>query len=372
MQSADIKTPMISSTVANCPSTLKTRGGLRDDPCNLCPRLCGAAREHGFAGVCGADDTLRVARAALHFWEEPPLSGTAGSGAVFFAGCPLHCVYCQNAIIAEGGQRGVAINVQRLAQIFLELQGKGALNINCVTPTHYSLRIREAVRLAREQGLSLPIVWNTSSYERVQVVHELADTVDIYLADFKYADARLAKAYSRAGDYADVALRALDAMVTATGSPQFDEYHGEMRMTRGVIVRHLLLPGCLDDSKRVVRLLHEHYGDEIMLSIMNQYTPVLATAAAAGDEHARKQLALHPELARVVSDDEYEQLLDYADSLGIEDYFWQEGAAAKESFVPAWDGEGVLPVDHETSGRVKESVDVAGSASADAASGSEV
>lgn len=315
---------------------------LRDDPCNLCPRLCGAARRQGIAGVCGADNTLRVARAALHYWEEPPLSGTAGSGAVFFSGCSLRCVYCQNAVIAEG-RHGVAVGVDRLAQIFLELQEKGALNINCVTPTHYMLQIREAVGIARSQGLKLPIVWNTSGYERVPAIRALSDTVDIYLADFKYAAADAASAYSRAQDYPEVALRALDAMVGAAGEPSFDEYHGEMRMTRGVIVRHLLLPGGLEDSKRVVRLLYERYGDSIMLSIMNQYTPVIAANAAAGDARAARQLQLHPELARKVSSAEYEQLLDYADSIGMEDYFWQDGAAAKESFVPAWDGEGVLP-----------------------------
>ncbi len=314
---------------------------LHDDPCNLCPRLCGAARKHGAKGLCGADGMLRVARAALHFWEEPPLSGTAGSGAVFFVGCPLGCVYCQNAAIAKG-EHGVVVTTQRLAQIFLELQAKGALNINCVTPTHYSLQIKEAVSLARANGLELPIVWNTSSYERVGAVRALVDTVDIYLADFKYASAEPARLYSHAETYPEVALRALDAMVSAVGTPTFDEYHGEMRMTRGVIVRHLLLPGGLDDSMRVVSLLHERYGNSIMVSIMNQYTPILATDAAAGDGRAQKELALHPELANSVPDEEYERLLDFADSIGMEDYFWQDGAAAKESFVPAWDGEGVL------------------------------
>lgn len=326
-------------------------GELCDDPCNLCPRLCGAARQHGIAGVCGADGTLRVARAALHYWEEPPLSGMAGSGTVFFSGCPLRCSYCQNAVIA-GGQQGIAIDVARLAQIFLELQAKGALNVNCVTPTHYMLQIREAVSRARTLGLKLPVVWNTSGYERVLAVRALADTVDVYLADFKYATAAPAQAYSRAEDYPEVALRALDAMVRTVGAPRFDEYHGETRMTKGVIVRHLLLPGGLEDSKRAVRLLHERYGDDIALSIMNQYTPVLAASAAAGDEHARRQLARHPELASTVPNSEYEQLLDYADSLGIEDYFWQEGAAAKESFVPVWNGEGVLPMGRSGSGRV--------------------
>jgi putative pyruvate formate lyase activating enzyme len=315
-------------------------GFLQASPCNLCPRLCGADRVHGKRGVCGADDTLPVARAALHFWEEPPLSGESGSGAVFFANCPLHCVYCQNAVIAEG-HHGIDVSVDRLAEIFLELQDQGALNINCVTPTHYMLHIRQAVAIARRRGLELPIVWNTSSYERVRAIDALADTVDIYLADFKYASAEPASDYSRAADYPEVALRAIDAMVRTVGQPQFDEYRGQARMTRGVVIRHLLLPGGLDDSKRAVCMLHERYGSDVLVSLMNQYTPVLASAAESGEEHARRTLERFPHLAMPVPDSEYEQLLDYADSLGMEDYFWQEGPAALESFVPEWDGRGV-------------------------------
>ncbi len=313
---------------------------LQISPCNLCPRLCGARRDEGERGVCGANSEIIVARAALHFWEEPPLSGERGSGAVFFAHCPLHCVYCQNAVIANGSF-GKVVTVERLAHIFLELQQQGARNINCVTPTHYMLAIKEAVSAARALGLRIPVMWNTSGYERVEAVQALADTVDIYLNDFKYASADVARAYSHAEDYPTVALAALDAMLNMVGAPQFDVVDEAPRMTRGVVVRHLLLPGELEQSKQVLKLLFERYGNDVLVSIMNQYTPVLTTAAQEGDARAAAVLARYPQLGETVSNDEYERLLDYADELGMEDYYWQEGPAALESFVPAWDNTGV-------------------------------
>lgn len=310
--------------------------------CDLCPRLCGANRAASSRGVCGADDTLVVARAALHFWEEPPVSGTHGSGTVFFSNCPLHCVYCQNEVIAAG-EAGVPITVERLAAIFGELAAKGALNLNMVTPTHYAPRIRAAIGLARAAGVALPVVWNTSGYETVPGVRAMRGYADVYLTDFKYASPELAARYSSAPDYPQVALAALDEMVSQVGSPRFDEYEGDERMTSGVIVRHLMLPGALEDSKRVVRTVWERFGDSVALSLMNQYTPVLADAARAGSALAKRRLERCPELAGRVTNDEYEALLDFADSLGIESYFWQEGGAAEESFIPAFDLEGVLP-----------------------------
>lgn len=304
---------------------------LSASPCNLCPRLCGAHRDEGQRGVCGAAGEVLVARAALHFWEEPPLSGAAGSGAVFFVNCPLHCVYCQNAEIAAGGA-GVAVSEERLANLFLNLQAQGALNVNCVTPTHYSLQIARAVELARQRGLSLPIVWNTSGYERVPVIEALGATVNVYLADFKYADAQMAQRYSHAPDYPDVALEAIEAMARQAGEPRFDEVDGLPRMTGGVVVRHLVLPGALEQSKQALSMLFERFGNAVLYSVMNQYTPVMPAAS----------LERYPELAARVPDAEYEELLDFADSLGMEDYFWQEGPAAEESFIPAWDGTGVL------------------------------
>lgn len=308
--------------------------------CDLCPRLCGADRAAGERGACGADDRLVVARAALHFWEEPPISGARGSGTVFFAYCPLRCVYCQNAVIAAG-EAGEAVSVERLGSMCLELQEQGALNVNFVTPTHYAPEARAAVAWARARALALPVVWNTSGYETVEAVRANAGTVDAYLTDFKYADAGLARRYSQAPDYPDVALAALEAMVDEAGAPAFDEVDDEPRLTGGVVVRHLMLPGALEDSKRVVRLVHERFGDAVLLSLMNQYTPVLADAADAGDERAAAALGRCPELARRVPDEEYERLLDYADSLGVEDYFWQQGGAAEESFIPPFDLTGV-------------------------------
>lgn len=319
---------------------LKSVGCELPHSCRECPRGCGANRAAGERGLCGADGRLMVARAALHFWEEPPISGEDGSGTVFFAGCPLRCVYCQNADIALG-EHARAITVERLAAIMGELEGAGALNINCVTPTHYGPQIREAVALAREAGMGLPVLWNTSGYETVEAVRANRGLVDAYLTDFKYADAALARRYSRAADYPEVALAALAAMVEEAGEPRYDEYRGQERLVGGVVVRHLMLPGALENSKAVVRLLHERFGNALRLSLMNQYTPVLARSAAGGNARAASALAMAPELANTVSDAEYEELLDYADALGVQDYFWQEGGAAEESFIPAFDFTGV-------------------------------
>lgn len=281
-----------------------------------------------------------VARAALHYWEEPPVSGEDGSGAIFFSGCPLRCVYCQNASIALG-EHAREITVERLSAIMAELEAAGALNINCVTPTHYAPQIRAAIARARGDGMGLPVLWNTSGYETVGAVGANVGFVDVYLTDFKYADSELARRYSHAPDYPEAACAALEAMVKATGAPRYDEYRGQERLVSGVIVRHLMLPGALENSKAVVRLLHERFGGDIRLSLMNQYTPVIARAAKEGDARATAALANAPELACTVPDDEYEELLDFADGLGIEDYFWQEGGAAEESFIPAFDFTGV-------------------------------
>lgn len=308
--------------------------------CRLCPRACGIDRAAGERGVCGAQGELVVARAALHMWEEPPISGSRGSGTVFFSNCPLRCVYCQNQVIADG-RAGVPVTVDDVADMCLDLQQQGALNVNFVTPTHYSPHIRAAVARARARGLALPVVWNTSGYETVQAVRDNVGTVDVYLTDFKYCSSGLARRYSAAPDYPEVALAALEEMVRCVGAPDGDEVDGQPRLTRGVVVRHLMLPGALENSKRVVRTIWERFGNDVLLSLMNQYTPVLADAAQAGDAWAQRQLQRCPELGGRVSDGEYEELLDYADSLGIEDYFWQQGGAAKDSFIPAFDLTGV-------------------------------
>ena len=217
--------------------------------CQLCPRACGVDRAAGERGACGAQGELVVARAALHMWEEPPISGSRGSGTVFFSNCPLRCVYCQNQVIADG-RAGVPVTVDEMADMCLDLQQQGALNVNFVTPTHYSPHIRAAVSRARARGLALPVVWNTSGYETVQAVRDNVGTVDVYLTDFKYCSSSLARRYSAASDYPEVAMAALEEMVRCVGGPDGDEVDGQPRLTGGVVVRHLMLPGALEDSKR--------------------------------------------------------------------------------------------------------------------------
>lgn len=296
--------------------------------CELCPRRCRADRAAGERGVCGATDTLRLARAALHFWEEPPISGEAGSGTVFFSGCPLKCVYCQNHEISTGNF-GIDVPPGRLAQIMLELQDQGALNINLVTATHYAHLLPEAIVAARAQGLVVPIVYNTSGYERVEAVRELDDLVDIWLTDFKYADAGLGRALSHVSDYPSVAQSALIEMARQLERHGGGAARADGTWTRGIIVRHLVLPGHAEDSCRVLDLIWDAVGD-VPISVMNQYTPNAAMRAAGG------------ELARAVTREEYECVLDHVDDLGFTQMFWQEGGAVDESFTPPFDTTGVL------------------------------
>lgn len=296
--------------------------------CELCPRRCRADRAAGERGVCGATDTLRLARAALHFWEEPPISGEAGSGTVFFSGCPLKCVYCQNHEISTGNF-GIDVSPERLTQIMLELQDQGALNINLVTATHYAHLLPEAIAAARAQGLAIPIVYNTSGYERVEAVRELDDLVDIWLTDFKYADAGLGRALSHVPDYPSVAQSALIEMARQLERHGGGAARADGTWTRGIIVRHLVLPGHAEDSCRVLDLIWDAVGD-VPISVMNQYTPNAAMRAAGG------------ELARAVTREEYERVLDHADDLGFTQMFWQEGGAVDESFTPPFDTTGVL------------------------------
>ena len=296
--------------------------------CTLCPRNCKADRESGKMGFCGVSGSnIWVARAALHYWEEPCISGECGSGTVFFCGCSLRCVYCQNYQIANLAeyQEQFAVTIERLAEIFLELQEKKAANINLVTPTHYALQIAEAVKIARQNGLQIPIVYNCSGYESLEILKELEGIVDIYLTDFKYMDKEMATRYSKAKDYPDVAKNALREMLRQQSQAVFDE---EGMMKKGVIVRHLLLPGYLQNGKDVVRYLYENYGDSVYISLMNQYTPL-------------PQVKDYPEINRKVTEEEYEELVDYAIDLGVENGFIQEGETAEESFIPAFDIEGV-------------------------------
>ena len=293
--------------------------------CTLCPRQCGVDRlagQRGFCGVAGKD--ILLARAALHFWEEPCISGTEGSGTVFFSGCTLRCIFCQNREISCG-EAGKLIPVSRLAEIFLELQEKGARNINLVTPTHYLPQIILALDMAKANGLTLPVVYNTSGYERVEMLRLLDGYVDIWLPDMKYLTAALAKDYSAAGDYPEHILPALDEMLRQAGKPVFGE---DGIMKKGVIVRHLALPAQGNDSRKILRTLSERYGDRIWISIMNQYTPPPFELPFS-------------HLNRRLTEREYDRLLDFADRNGIENAFIQEGGTAEESFIPPFDLEGV-------------------------------
>lgn len=291
--------------------------------CSLCPRMCFADREVT-TGYCGVKNTLRVARAALHFWEEPCISGEEGSGAVFFTGCNLRCVFCQNYQIARAEQ-GKEITVERLSEIFLELQEQKANNLNLVTATHYVPQVVEALKAAKQRGLSIPVVYNCGGYERVETLKMLEGLVDIYLPDFKYMDSQRAKRYSHAENYPEVAKMAIAEMVRQQPGAVFDK-RGMMR--KGVIVRHLMLPGGIKDSKAVVKYLYETYGDNIYISLMNQYTPL-------------PHVESYPEINRKLKKFEYDRLVDYAISLGVENGFIQEGETAEESFIPAFTNEGV-------------------------------
>lgn len=292
--------------------------------CTLCPRNCGANRLAGQTGYCGMPAQVHAARAALHLWEEPCLTGSTGSGTVFFSGCNMKCVFCQNHDIAIG-ETGKEITVSRLAEIFLELQQKGAANINLVTPTHYIPQIREALILAKGNDLHLPIVYNTGGYEKKEALQLLDGLIDIYMPDMKYYSPELSTRYSFAPDYFTMACNALSEMYRQTGVCTFDE---QGIMTQGVLVRHLILPGQTKDSKKILRYLHNTYGNNIWISIMNQYTPLAHVAHI-------------PDLNRKVTDTEYDRVVDFAIGLGIENAFIQEGETAEDSFIPPFDLDGI-------------------------------
>lgn len=292
--------------------------------CALCPRRCRARRDQGGRGFCGADQELRVARASLHMWEEPPLSGSKGSGTVFFSGCSLRCVYCQNRAISRG-QAGKSITVQRLAEIFLEQQERGAHNLNLVTGDHYIPQILAALTEAKTGGFHLPVVWNCSGYQSLDSLRLLEGSVDIWLTDFKYLSPERAERYSRARDYPEVAWAAAEEMFRQQPKACFD---AEGIMQKGLIFRHLLLPGGLEDSKNVLQKLFSRFGNRVWYSLMSQYTPM-------------PDLDEYQELQRRVTGAEYDELVDFCVDLGMENAFVQEGEAAEESFIPAFDGEGV-------------------------------
>lgn len=286
--------------------------------CNTCPRKCGADRDNGKIGYCGEGAAIRVARTSLHRWEEPCITGKYGSGTVFFSGCNLKCIFCQNHNIADSSV-GQVFSAEELAEAFLRLQEKKATNINLVTAGHFAEQIIPAIYMAKEKGLHIPIVYNSSGYESVESLQKLEGLVDVYLPDCKFFDSELSKNYARAADYSEVVKTAIAEMVRQVGEPKFDEQLETM--TKGVIVRHLVLPGHTKDSMMILKYLHETYGNQIYVSIMNQFTPVIKQET-------------YENLNRRVTKREYEKVLDYAIKIGVENAFIQEGETAKESFIP--------------------------------------
>lgn len=293
--------------------------------CELCPRKCGVDRAEKL-GFCGMGKEITAAKAMLHFWEEPCVSGERGSGAVFFSGCVMRCAFCQNFDISSENA-GRVISEERLAEIFLELQNKGAQNINLVNPTHFVPQILRALEAAKRRGLTLPIVYNSGGYERVETLKTLEGAVDVYLPDVKYFGDELARTLSSAPGYFETAMSAVEEMLRQVGKPQFNE-RGEI--TRGVIVRHLVLPGHYKDSLEIIKRLGERFGDEILFSLMSQYTPF-------------GQVKTDPALAKMnrrVTTFEYRKALDAAIDAGLEG-FMQEKSSAREEYTPSFDFEGL-------------------------------
>lgn len=350
--------------------------------CALCPRDCHVNRLQGQRGFCGESGVLRAARAALYYTEEPVISGRNGSGTVFFSGCNLGCIYCQNRQISRPGRdlpaaapvffsgtpgfpdesgnengkktagetrlpRLIELSSERLSEIFFELEAEGAHNINLVTPEHFVPLLVPALDRAKRQGLTIPVVYNTGSYEKVEAVKALEGLVDVWLPDLKYVSSILSARHTGAADYFSCASAAIAEMVRQCPEPVFsDGSHtidcpddaDDPLMIRGVLVRHLALPGCGQDSRAVLRYLHETYGDRIFISIMNQYTPM----PQVFDGKRGEKTISDPNLCRRLTEEEYDALVDYAIDLGIQNGFIQESGTVSPSYIPVFDGTGIL------------------------------
>ena len=297
--------------------------------CTLCPRECGVNRLAGEVGYCRASEkeNIRVSLVSLHPWEEPCLVSADGRGAgtVFFSHCSLRCIFCQNSVISNEGH-GIEISTDRLAEIFIEQQERGAATLDLVTPTHYAPQIIEAIHISKKHGLTLPIVWNTSGYEKKDIISEIASDVDIFLPDFKYLESEPSKIYSSAADYPKIAKAAIREMVRKKGKAIMDDV-GQMK--KGVMVRHLVLPGHRKESMKIIDWLHEEFGDDIIISLMSQYTPM----------HGAKE---HREINRRLTTFEYESVVNHALDIGVSLCYTQERRAASEEYVPRFDGRGVL------------------------------
>lgn len=283
--------------------------------CTLCPRNCQVNRTT-ILGYCKSSTTIQIGNYSLHSWEEPPISGNHGSGTIFFTHCSLNCIYCQNYELTKN-HKGYTINIKELAQIMLTLQKKGAHNINLVTPTHYVPNIINALTIAKNKGLTIPIIYNTSAYETIDTLKLLNDKVDIYLPDLKYYSSNISQKYSNAPNYFKIATKAIAEMYNQVGSPKFNT---EGIITKGLIVRHLVLPGHIEDSKKILKYLYDTYKDNIYISIMNQYTPVGTIP--------------YKNLCRPLTKKEYNEVINYAYDLGIRNAFVQDGETNKENFIP--------------------------------------
>lgn len=292
--------------------------------CNLCIRSCGINRLNEKVGFCNSTNRVKVARAELHFWEEPCISCENGSGTVFFSNCNLKCVFCQNSIISQVGN-GKEITIERLSEIFLELQYKGANNINLVTPTHFVPQIIKALDIAKNKGLNLPIVYNTNGYDSLETIKSLNGYIDVYLPDFKYANDKYAIKYSFAKGYSNNIMPLLKEMLSQVGTPLFEE-NGIIR--KGVIIRHLMLPGLLFDSKKVIDKIYNTFGDNVYISIMNQYTPLYNACN-------------YEEINKPLNPKHYNALIDYAINLGITNGFIQETGTNSTVYVPSFKNEGI-------------------------------
>lgn len=294
------------------------------DNCKLCPRNCGINRNSKTFGFCMAGNNVKLAKASLHNWEEPCISGTNGSGTVFFSNCNLRCVFCQNHEISQEGH-GKEVSIDRLSEIFLEQQTKGAHNINLVTPTHYVPQIIEAIKAAKNSGLAIPIIYNSNGYENVETIQSLDGLIDIYLPDLKYYSNKYGLRYSKVHNYFEFASKAIKEMVNQVPKPVFND---QGLMLKGVIIRHLMLPGLLFDSKKIVDYVYNTFGDSVYLSLMNQYTPM----HMASD---------YPEINKPLKKAHYESLISYSLSLGIKHGFIQEDGTVSESFIPHFDLGGI-------------------------------
>lgn len=292
--------------------------------CTLCPRNCKVNRLNNKTGYCNSGSNIMAARVSLHHWEEPCISGSKGSGTVFFSNCNLNCVFCQNHEISHE-HKGIEVSIERLSQIFMQLQEKGAHNINLVTPSHYVPQIIEALKIAKKGGLKLPILYNTNSYENVETIKSLKGYIDVYLPDLKYFNNKYSEKYSDAPKYFMYATRAIKEMYSQVGTNVFSE---DGMLIRGVVIRHLMLPGLLFDSKKIMDYIYNTYGDNVYISLMNQYTPM----------HKAENFK---EINRPLKKEHYDALINYCINIGIKNAFIQEEGTCSENFVPEFDLRGI-------------------------------